>query len=54
MSNDFKVLKVKETASKEEIKKAYHLLVNKYHPDNNPGNSEAEKKLKKLMKLTKI
>ncbi|WP_429960933.1 DnaJ domain-containing protein [Enterococcus sp. AZ012] len=37
------VLGVSETASKEEIKRAYRLLVMKYHPDKNPDGSSEEK-----------
>lgn len=29
-------LRVRENASKEEIKRAYHLLAKQYHPDTNP------------------
>lgn len=37
------VLGVSETASKEEIKRAYRSLVMKYHPDKNPDGSSEEK-----------
>lgn len=42
MSNLYRILGVSETASEEEIKKAYKTLSKKYHPDANPGNREAE------------
>lgn len=42
----YKVLGVDKKASAEEIKKAFRKLAVKYHPDKNPGNSEAEEQFK--------
>lgn len=44
----YKILGVERNASIEEIKKAYRKLAQKYHPDRNPGNKEAEEKFKEI------
>jgi curved DNA-binding protein CbpA len=44
----YDVLGVTRDAPDEVIRAAYRALAVKYHPDRNPGNSEAESKLKRL------
>jgi molecular chaperone DnaJ len=41
-------LGVAKNASADDLKKAYRKLARRYHPDNNPGDAEAEKKFKEI------
>ncbi len=44
----YEVLGVERTASEAQIKNAYRKLALKYHPDRNPGSTEAQEKFKEI------
>ena len=44
----YNILNISNTATADEIKKAYRKLAIKWHPDKNKGNSAAEEKFKEI------
>jgi len=48
MKDYYAILGVPRDASEADLKKAFRQLALKYHPDRNPGNSEAEEKFKEI------
>ncbi len=50
----YKVLDVPKTATEAEIKKSYRRLAMKYHPDRNPGDTEAEERFKEAKEAYEV
>lgn len=48
IEDPYKVLGVSPDASDEDIKRAYRQLAKKYHPDLNPGDQEAARKMQEV------
>lgn len=50
----YKVLGVGNTATPDEIKKAYRTLAKKYHPDKTKGDKTAEEKFKEINEANEV
>ncbi len=48
IQDPYKVLGVSPDATDEEIKQAYRRLAKQYHPDRNPGDQEAARKMQEV------
>lgn len=48
MKDFYSILGVSEKSSETELKKAYRKLAKRYHPDANPGDTQAESKFKEI------
>ena len=44
----YKVLGIRSDATQAEIKRAYHGLALRYHPDRNPGDPHAQETFKEI------
>ncbi|KAL7585314.1 hypothetical protein Lser_V15G42522 [Lactuca serriola] len=57
LSNDnslYEILGVERTVTQQEIKKAYHKLALRLHPDKNPDDEDAKEKFQQLQKVISI
>ncbi|MES2344932.1 MAG: molecular chaperone DnaJ [Chlamydiota bacterium] len=54
MTDYYSVLGTTQSATQEEIKKAYRKSALKYHPDKNPGDKQAEAKFKEISEAYEV
>ena len=50
----YEVLEIEKNANHDEIRRFYKRLAFEYHPDRNPGNTEAEEKFKEINQAYQI
>lgn len=53
-TNYYDVLEISRTATEDDIRKAYKLLVRKYHPDLNGGDAHATERFKLITEAYSI
>ena len=53
MGRNYDILGISETASVDDIKKAYKKLAFQYHPDRNPGNNEQVRRFREITEAYK-
>ncbi|CAD5268808.1 MULTISPECIES: DnaJ domain-containing protein [unclassified Imperialibacter] len=54
MADHYQVLGVQYGATQAQIKAAYRKLALKYHPDRNPGDSDAEERFKQVLEAYQV
>lgn len=54
MTDYYSTLGIEQSASQEEIKKAYRKSALKYHPDKNPGDKTAEARFKEISEAYEV
>jgi molecular chaperone DnaJ len=54
MADYYEILEISRNATAEEVKKAYRKKALQYHPDKNPGDSEAEKRFKEISEAYEV
>ncbi|NJO02210.1 MAG: J domain-containing protein [Bacteroidia bacterium] len=50
----YEILNISQEAKPEQIKKAYHKLAKKYHPDKNPNDAIAEQRFKEISEAYEV
>ena len=50
----YKILELPNTASADDIKKAYRKLAKQYHPDANPNDATAKKKFQQINEANEV